>query len=226
MPRSRLTRGWPWRRQARSSPAVRATSPSTGSTPRPSPSADREIAGGVAALRAALGHDGLAQMGEHARLASSLLAAGQSRARPCAACWRGVTDHLQGDPEAARLRLEAAARRAAVPAPHVHALCLAQLALVALEEQDWEGAARLITRARSQVARYGLARYPTTALALAVSALVRAHRGRVEEARADATEASALLERLTDFVAGSSMARRHCSKPPIACSRRVSRPTW
>jgi len=51
-------------------------------------------------------------------------------------------------------RLEAGARRAAVSAPHVHALCLAQLALIALEDNDWEGANRLITRARAQVARY------------------------------------------------------------------------
>ena len=34
---------------------------------------------------------------------------------------------------------------------------------------------------------------------LAVAALVRAQRGRVEEARADAAEAAALLERLTDL---------------------------
>ena len=84
-------------------------------------------------------------------------------------------------------------------APQVHALCLAQLALLALEDDDPEGAARLATRARSQIARYGLARYPTSALALAVSALVRAQRGRVEDARADARAAAALLERLTDF---------------------------
>jgi LuxR family transcriptional regulator, maltose regulon positive regulatory protein len=86
-----------------------------------------------------------------------------------------------------------------VSAPHIHALCLTQLALIALDEDDPEGAAGLITRARSQVARYGLARYPTTALALAVSALVRVQRGRVEEAHADATEAAALLERLVDI---------------------------
>ena len=159
---------------------------------------DPEIAGGVAALRAALGRDGLELMIQDAEHASTLLAPDS----PCQALCellRGVADHLCGDPDTARQRLEAGARRAAVPAPHVHALCLTQLALIALEDDDTEGAVRLITRARSQVARYGLSRYPTTALVLAVAAFVRAQRGRVEEAHADAAEAASLLERLVDL---------------------------
>ena len=82
----------------------------------------------------------------------------------------------------------------AVSAPLLHALCLSQLALVALDCDDAEEAARLSTRARSQIARYGLARYPAAALPIAVSALVRAQRGLAEEAHADAREAAALLE--------------------------------
>ncbi len=158
---------------------------------------DDDVAGGVAALRAALGRDGLARMGEDAERASALLAA----ENPCQALCRmvgGVADHLRGRREAARDQLEEGARRAAVLAPQVHALCLAQLALLALDDDDSEGAVRLITRARAQVTRYGLARYPTTALALAVSALVRAQRGRVEEAHEDAREAAEALEQLTD----------------------------
>jgi LuxR family maltose regulon positive regulatory protein len=160
--------------------------------------ADPEIAGGVAALRAALGRDGLALMTRDAEHASALLGPDS----PCQALCellRGVADHLRGDVDVARQRLEAGARRAAVPAPHVHALCLTQLALIALEDDDAEGAVRLITRARSQVARYALSRYPTTALVLAVTAFVRAQRGRVEDAHADATEAASLLERLVDL---------------------------
>jgi LuxR family maltose regulon positive regulatory protein len=161
-------------------------------------SPSRDAAGGLTALRAALCRDGLARMSEDAERASTLLAP----ENPCQALCgllRGVAEHLRGDPGTARRRLEEGARRAAVSAPHVHALCLAQLALIALEEHDSEGAARLITRARSQVARYALERYPTSALVLAVSALVRAQRGRVEEAQGDAAEATALLERITDF---------------------------
>jgi LuxR family maltose regulon positive regulatory protein len=159
---------------------------------------DRDIAGGIAALRAALGRDGLARMGDDAEHASALLTA----ENPCQALCgllSGVAAHLRGDTDAGRRRLEDGARRAAVSAPHVHALCLAQLGLVALETDDWESAARVVTRARSQVARYGLARYPTSALTLAVSALVRAQRGRVEDAQADTVEAAGLLEHITDL---------------------------
>ena len=158
----------------------------------------RDVAGGVAALRAALGRDGLAQMADDALRGAELLAPHNPCQALCALV-AGVAEHLSGEPDSARRRLEDGARRAAVSAPQVHALCLAQLALLALEDHDLEGAARLATRARSQIARYGLARYPTSALALAVSALVRAQRGRVEDARSDARAAAALLERLTDF---------------------------
>ena len=154
--------------------------------------------GGVTALRAALGRHGLAGTGKEARRAAGLL-------DPDCVCQAlcgllaGAADHLLGRPEAARRRLEDAAHRAAVLAPLVHALCLAQLALLELEESDCEAAARLSTRGRSQVARYGLTRYPSTVLVLAVSALVRAHRGRVGDARDDGRAAAAMLERLTDM---------------------------
>ena len=137
-------------------------------------------------------------MAEDAEQATALLAP-ESPCQALCDLLRGVVDHLRGDSDMARERLEAGARRAAVPAPGIHALCLTQLALIALEEDDPEGAARLMTRARSQVSRYGLARYPTTALVLAVAALVRAQRGRIEEAHADAADAAALLERLIDL---------------------------
>ena len=164
----------------------------------PDPREADEVRGGVAALRAALGRDGLARMSEDAELASALLAPDG----PCQALCRlvaGVAEHLRGDRDGARRRLEDGARRAAVPAPQIHALCLSQLALVAIDEGDWEEAARLTTRARAQLRRYGLDRYPTSALVLAVSALVRAHRGRVEEADADADEAGSLVDDLTDL---------------------------
>jgi LuxR family maltose regulon positive regulatory protein len=51
-----------------------------------------------------------------------------------------------------------------------------------------------------QVDRYGLGDYPTSALVLAVSALTRARRGRVEDAQDDARRARRLLEALTDFM--------------------------
>lgn len=159
---------------------------------------DREVAGGVAALHAALGRNGPARAAEEAEQAAALLAPNS----PCQALCglvRGVAAHLLGDRELARECLQDGVRRAAVPAPHVHALCLAQLALMAIEEHDWEAAARLSSRARAQVTRYGLASYATSALVLAVAALVRVHRGRVEAGRADADAAEQALEQFTDL---------------------------
>ena len=133
----------------------------------------------------------------------------RTRARRCAPWSPASPSTCAAERERAR-RLEDGARRAAVSAPQVHALCLAQLALLALEDHDPEGAARLATRARSQVARYGLARYPTSALVLAVSALVRAQRGRVEDAREDAARgrgAARAPDRFRALVRGRGPAR-------------------
>ena len=159
---------------------------------------DRDLAGAIAALTAALGREGLARMADDADRGSALLAP-NSPCQALCALLAGVSAHLRGDRETAWRRLDDGARRAAVAAPQIHALCLAQLALVTLEDNDAEAAAGLSARARAQVARFGLERYPISALVLAVSALVRAQRGRVEEARSDAGDAAALLERLTDF---------------------------
>ena len=137
---------------------------------------------------------------EEAERAAALLEPGS----PCQALCGligGMTAHLLGDAERARQCLEGGARRAAVSSPHVHALCLAQLALLAIDAGDWETAAQLSARARSQVTRYGLAGYPTSALSLSVAALVGAHRGRVDDARSDADAAGAALDGLTDVAA-------------------------
>jgi LuxR family maltose regulon positive regulatory protein len=111
-----------------------------------------------------------------------------------------VSRHLLGDRDGAEARLLEGARRGAVSAPNVQALCLAQLALGATGREDWEGAAEFASRARSQVERYGLGHFPTSALVFALSAAVRAHRGRVEEAQDDVRQADRLLDQLTDFI--------------------------
>jgi LuxR family maltose regulon positive regulatory protein len=159
---------------------------------------DARVAGGVAALRATLGRGGLAAMRDDAARGSALLAPddpGQALCRLAA----GVAAHLQGERELARTTLEDGARRAAVHAPHVHVHCLAQLALLALEADEREEAAGLMTRARAQVERLRLDRRPSSALVLAVAALIRAQRGRVEEAAQDLRAAGTLLEQLVDF---------------------------
>jgi LuxR family maltose regulon positive regulatory protein len=77
-------------------------------------------------------------------------------------------------------------------------LCLAQLALLAVDADDWEHAALLASRARSQVEHAGLETYATSALVYSVSALVRAHRERVEAAQEDRRHALMLLTTLVD----------------------------
>ena len=155
-------------------------------------------AGGALALRAALGHAGVAGMRAQAAEASALLApdcTGQALCRLV----EGVGAHLQGEREHARARLEDGARRAAVRAPLIQALCLAQLGLIAHDEHDLDEAEQRISRARAQVARYTLDRCPAGAPVLAVSAFIRAVCGRAEDARRDATQAAALLDRVVDF---------------------------
>jgi LuxR family transcriptional regulator, maltose regulon positive regulatory protein len=159
---------------------------------------DAELRGGIAALHAALARDGLERMGDDANRASGLLPA-DSPCQTLCALVAGVAEQLRGNRTLARRHLEDGARHAAVPSPQIHALCLTQLALLALDDDRPQDAAQLAARARAQVERFGLERYPTSALILAVSALVRAQRGRVEEATQDMRDAAAHVERLTDL---------------------------
>jgi LuxR family maltose regulon positive regulatory protein len=153
---------------------------------------------GVAVLRAALTADGPATMRDGAERASAI--------QPDDGPWRslsclvgGAARHLAGARGEAEIHLEEGALRAAVVMPGVHALCLAELAVLAVDHDDWEGAEALITRARAQVDRYALGDHATTALVFAVSALVRARRGRVERAQRDLEHGAQLQARLTDF---------------------------
>jgi LuxR family transcriptional regulator, maltose regulon positive regulatory protein len=118
--------------------------------------------------------------------------------RPLCCFLRGAASYLLGDPEGARAPLEEGARRGGIVAPSAQVLCLSQLALLQVDEDDWEHAALLSSRARSQVERVGLEHYPMSALVYAVSALVRAHRERVEAAQEDRRHALTLLSALVD----------------------------
>jgi LuxR family maltose regulon positive regulatory protein len=160
-----------------------------------------EIEVGIALMRAATACGGPAQMRDDARAAGELLRTAGGAPQALACLLEGVADHLLGDRERATRRLAEGARHAAVRAPHVHALCLAQLAALALERDDWDELTVLSGRARGQAEHHDLRNTPTTALVFAVSALARAHRGRIEEGRADMQRATALLDLTTDFAA-------------------------
>jgi LuxR family maltose regulon positive regulatory protein len=81
----------------------------------------------------------------------------------------------------------------------MQALCLAQLGLLAVEEEDWSTAEAVAARARAQVERSGFHGYPASALVYAVSAEVQAHVGRIEAAKVALREAGRLLEALNGF---------------------------
>jgi LuxR family maltose regulon positive regulatory protein len=157
-----------------------------------------EVAVGVALMRGALARGGIASFEAGAARAHA--------AQPNPSTWRslccflsGAAGYLLGDRERAAEQLEDGARQAAVEAPGVRALCCAQLALLAIDEGDWAQAGALGGRARAQAAHGELADYPIMALVFAVSALVRAQRGRVVEAQEDMKHALRLLARLEDF---------------------------
>ena len=153
---------------------------------------------GAGVLRAAAARHGVRHMGE--------LAAGAYARQPEESPWRslsrllqGVAEHLTGHLDEADAHLEDGAREGAVAAPHVQVLCLSQLALVALEQDDRDRAVALAARAMAQVDRVGLHDQETCVLVPAVSALVRAHAGRLDEAQRDVRRARRLLAGLGEF---------------------------
>jgi LuxR family transcriptional regulator, maltose regulon positive regulatory protein len=150
----------------------------------------------VAILRAALAREGIAQMGEDAARAYEL----ESEDSP----WRtlccfldGVAQHLAGDRDGARRRLEEGASRSAMGnVPQMHALCLAQLAVLARDDADGRDNGSQAVHAKSQVEHSGLSDYPTMALVFAAAADHHAQRGQVEDAASEMSHALGLLARL------------------------------
>ena len=162
-------------------------------------SAPASLHAGVAAMRAAVARHGIDEMVSDAESAYRRMPE-DSPWRSFCCLLRGVGEHLRGDAATARAHLEEGARRGAIAAPTIQSLCLAQLALLALEDDDWEQGPLLAARARAQVDRFGSERHPAAALVFAVSALVRAHRERVEDAQADRRRAVEAMTSLDDYI--------------------------
>jgi LuxR family transcriptional regulator, maltose regulon positive regulatory protein len=158
------------------------------------------VEAGVCFVRAALARGGLERMRDDAERAFALEPEASPRRAACRLL-AGTATLLTDRGDEAISQLQDAARRAAVTAPDVHAASLTQLALAAIAEGEWEEATELVTRARAQVERYRLDLYPTSALVFAASALVRAHRGRVEAAQQDFQTARRLQGRTRDVAA-------------------------
>jgi LuxR family maltose regulon positive regulatory protein len=160
--------------------------------------AAQPLEGGVRVLRAAAGTEGIARMLEDADSAYQLFPEDDPWRSLC--CFLiGAARHLEGAPDRAFGWLEEGARRGAVQAPSIQALCLAQLAMLAVDEGDWANADAYAMRARGQIERFGALDYPTSALVLAVAAAAHAQAGRVDEATIDARRAADLASWLVDF---------------------------
>ncbi len=155
------------------------------------------LAAGLALAEAGLARDGLVAMSESCAAAAEVL--------PDESAWLSMSCLLDGtslllrERAEARERLSEGARRGAVSAPHTQVLCLSQLALLAVEEPDWQVAEMLASQARAQIERSGLGDYTTAALVAAVSAFVRSRRGMAEEAAADLRTGVRLMRRLDQF---------------------------
>jgi LuxR family maltose regulon positive regulatory protein len=143
-------------------------------------------------------HDGVLQMGKDVAGTYDLLAE-DSPWRSLCRLLEGVSHHLSGDLQTARTLLEEGSRRGEATAPHIQTLCLAQLALVALDDSDQARAAALAEQAIEEVGTFGLDDYPTSALVFAVAALSRARTGRTRDATDDLRKAAGLTADLNDM---------------------------
>jgi LuxR family maltose regulon positive regulatory protein len=139
-------------------------------------------------LRTAVGSGDAAALRDRATEAMAVVSE-DSPWRAVCCLLRGVANGLLGDTQAAQRDLEEGIRRSAVVMPAIEALCLAQLALHALLAGDADEGAVLAERARTRIDARGIQEPMARGLVCAVSALARAHRGRVEEARTDIAEA-------------------------------------
>jgi LuxR family maltose regulon positive regulatory protein len=165
--------------------------------PTAEPGAPDPIASGITTLRAALARDGLRQM---ARDAAEGFRMGTDEGPWRSYCrfLEGAAHHLRGDARRARALLEEGVERAGRVAPSVHALCLAQLALLSLEEGSAVRGLMLARRARAVVEEWGLRAYGSSALVYGACALALARSERIDEARDNVLEARRVLSQTTD----------------------------
>ena len=159
----------------------------------------QSLRAGLAGIEAIVGRSGVGGMGEAAGRAYEIEPA-DSPWRPLCLFLRGTALHLTGDQAGAVRLLDEGADLSVATAPTVTTLCLAQAAMIAIDQQDWDTAAELTDRAGRVIEERGLAEYPLCALAFAASAATRAHHGRADEAKRDLRSGIDLLAVLGDFI--------------------------
>lgn len=169
---------------------------------------DDELPGGtslsavVGLLRALAGGEGLRRAREDAALAFELDRP-DSPFRCSARAIEGSVLRMLGELQLARERLEEAAKLAWILHPAQHAHCLAQLALIAIEEGNLSEAAYRVDGAMRLVEMYSLGERPLIAVVYAAAALSYARRGETGEAREAFKHGLWLLEKLVGI--GPSM---------------------
>jgi LuxR family transcriptional regulator, maltose regulon positive regulatory protein len=167
---------------------------------RPGSRAATRLSAGLTGLEALLPGAGVTAVGA----AASAALAVESPASPWCALWlflQATAVHLTGDLAAAEQGLEHSLGLASVGAPAIVSLCLSQAAMIAIERNDWDTAAELTDRAERVIEQHGLNDYPICALGFAAAAAVRAHHGRLDEAKRDLRRGVDLLAGLGDFAA-------------------------
>lgn len=150
-------------------------------------------------LSATLARGGPAAMARDAARAYEL-EKGSSAWRSICCLLEGAGLHLSGEIDPARERLEEGVRRAAASAPAVQSRCLAQLAVLASESEDWDAGSALISRAAAQIDRHALRAEPSSAIVFAAASAIRAQLGRTDDAQRDARHAGRLLRAPNAFV--------------------------
>jgi LuxR family maltose regulon positive regulatory protein len=159
----------------------------------PLPDGASSLESAVALLRAMTAREGITRMAEDAARVRELEAE-SSRWRASACFLEGTALRLSGRHMLARRRLEEGERVAeSLGIAKVMVLCLGQLALLAIAEDDWELAASILTRARREMEEHRLENSPTMKGILITSALVLAHRGQIEQAKRERLQARRLL---------------------------------
>jgi LuxR family maltose regulon positive regulatory protein len=168
------------------------------SGPGEEPSAAPSLDAGAAIIDAAVVRSGAAEIAELAGRAYNSEPS-DSQWRPICCLLRGVAANLAGDRQSAQRLLDEGVRRGG-GAPILSALCLAQLAFIAIECDDWEPAGELADRAAELVEPRRLTTAPISALIFATAAATGARRGRIDEAKRDLHHAVNLLATLDDFI--------------------------
>jgi LuxR family transcriptional regulator, maltose regulon positive regulatory protein len=159
---------------------------------------DQSIAAGQILIDAWAARDGVRRMMSDAKRAQALLPRESGWVSSCLLL-QGTAALLSCESAAARGLLDQGADRAAVAAPHIAALCLDQLACLAIGDGDWDDAIDLADRANGIVERHRLTSYPTSALTLALLALTTAHSGGFDDAKAHVRRCGVLLSELDRF---------------------------